>query len=351
MRSFRADSGSTVFFVAMLLPVVCLALALGVELRGYYFTTERVQQIVDDAALLGQDQMPDLSKAERLANDYLSAKIKALQGIEDPSSKVTITDESVSVTVTGKVPGTFSTVLAKLTGSKIESLALRAESEARFRPVDGVVILDRSGIGGGCGDGAFARLKEAALKTYLGLSVLSENKIGLSVTPFNSIEPSWVLPPQASCVLSSISPCVVSPHEWLGRNINTESLDKAICPINSSDLPHEFNLIADQNGSDELNPYLQVFSLLQATETFFFPRTEPFPGGAKQAAFLFTENPVLISTAVREFTESQVVVVSSISSGEKSEKVKRITLPDREDQVNAIVSVIVASTRRSYLKR
>ncbi len=111
----RRNSGQTVVLVALMLPVLLGAVALGTDVTIFYFNWVQLQKAADSAALAGANWLPDnASQATTTANQF--AQSNGVKASEIVSTTVAADDLSISITLQRTVPYYLAKVLGLTNG-------------------------------------------------------------------------------------------------------------------------------------------------------------------------------------------------------------------------------------------
>lgn len=111
----RRNSGQTVVIVALTLPVLLGAVALGTDVTIFYFNWVQLQKAADSAALAGANWLPDnASQATTTANQF--AQSNGVKASEIVSTTVAADDLSISITLRRTVPYYLAKVLGLTNG-------------------------------------------------------------------------------------------------------------------------------------------------------------------------------------------------------------------------------------------
>ena len=125
MRRLREDRGQSFAFVAIALTALVGMTAFVVDVGAWFRADRQLQSVADAAALAGAQALPyDPAKALLLAQDYA----KKNGGPTAESMKIEkdlVTNDTINVTYSDKVPGFFAKVLG------IDSVTVRANAKAR----------------------------------------------------------------------------------------------------------------------------------------------------------------------------------------------------------------------------
>src|SRR5690348_17014629 len=112
-RSFSATRvfrGQIMILLALLLPVLLGAMALGTDIAVFYFQWGTLQRAADAAALGGASQLPgNPTSAMAAARDY--AGRNGIAGGEIKSVTVSADHHSITISLTRNVPYYFGSVL------------------------------------------------------------------------------------------------------------------------------------------------------------------------------------------------------------------------------------------------
>ncbi len=111
----RKSSGQTVVIIALMLPVLLGAVALGTDVAIFYFNWVQLQKAADSAALAGANWLPDnASQATTTANQF--AQSTGVKAGEIVSTTVAADSLSISITLQRTVPYYLARVLGLTNG-------------------------------------------------------------------------------------------------------------------------------------------------------------------------------------------------------------------------------------------
>jgi Flp pilus assembly protein TadG len=125
----RSSRGQMLVIVALIIPVLLGAIALGTDVTVFYFNWMQLQKAADAAALAGANYLPDSpSTAQSTAIAY--AKSNGIKAVEIIATTVAGDDLSISVTLQRTVPYYFARALGMTAGQVTTS----ASASPQFPP-------------------------------------------------------------------------------------------------------------------------------------------------------------------------------------------------------------------------
>ena len=125
----RKNSGQTIVFVALMLPALLGAVALGTDVTIFYFNWVQLQKAADSAALAGANYLPDNpSQARTVANQL--AQSNGVKAGEIVSTAVSVDNLSITIQLQRTVPY----FLAKVLGLSNGIVTTAATATPQFPP-------------------------------------------------------------------------------------------------------------------------------------------------------------------------------------------------------------------------
>ena len=108
----KKEEGAVMVFVALLMVVLLAFTALAIDFGTAYYQRQKLQTACDAAALAGVQYLPDTTKAESVARDYLAANfnntVTASVEFLDSNQKIRVTADFKSATTFGQILGSKS---------------------------------------------------------------------------------------------------------------------------------------------------------------------------------------------------------------------------------------------------
>jgi Flp pilus assembly protein TadG len=125
----RKSSGQTLVIVALMLPVLLGAVALGTDVTMFYFNWVQLQKAADSAALAGANWLPDnASQATATANQFAQSNgVKASEIVS-----TTVTSDNLFISI--KLHRTVPYYLAKVLGLTQGIVSTSATATPQFSP-------------------------------------------------------------------------------------------------------------------------------------------------------------------------------------------------------------------------
>jgi len=131
----KEEKGSMAFFVAaIVLPLLFFLFSLSLDMSTYYTENQKLQKVLDDAALHAYRFLPYMEDAEVAAHSYL-----AQYGDLADNTDIVVTEDSVSLLSQKLSHLTF----ARLLGVDI-GIPMTAYSRSRSTPFDALLLIDRA---------------------------------------------------------------------------------------------------------------------------------------------------------------------------------------------------------------
>ena len=197
-RALSSEQGQAIVFVTLMLVILIAVVGIVVDVGMAFRTQRRLQAAADAAALAGAQKLPDSTAAEATARAY-----GASAGGTNRIGTVSV-DEGVSTACVTSIPGcrpvntvsvtedaSIPTFFSKIVGFDSFNVRVKATacSPCRSRPVDIVLVLDRTGsmcqdslgrVDPGCADLNNAK---AGIRTFLSYFDPGQARVALAVLP------------------------------------------------------------------------------------------------------------------------------------------------------------------------
>lgn len=149
-----STGATTLFFAAIILPLVFFLFTLSMDLRTYLLQRQSVQKNLDEAALYAyrflNANYKDNSKGSIQAEERVKTLLKRYPDLE-PFTTATLSSDFIQLNYSGTVPFSFARLFGGLTeGANPEnslskaSVPLYVSSRVRGTPFDTVIAIDRS---------------------------------------------------------------------------------------------------------------------------------------------------------------------------------------------------------------
>lgn len=130
----RATRGQSSILLAILLPSLVGAIALGVDVSVFYFNWAKLQRAADAAALAGAAYLPDnTAAATSAANNY--AALNSIAGSEIVLNQIAADNLSMTVQFSRDVPYYFAKVLGLSSGQVVARATAGVETAGAARNV------------------------------------------------------------------------------------------------------------------------------------------------------------------------------------------------------------------------
>jgi Putative Flp pilus-assembly TadE/G-like len=194
-RLRREEGGQVIALMVISLVAVIGIAAYVVDVGNFYRAHRELQADADAAALAAAQNLPDAAAATATAQQYsgtagdknansnltgvtTSVSTKCISGI--PCNPV----NTIVVTETATVPSIFAKVLG-IGSATITAKATAASNGGQAKPLHVMLLVDRSAsMNNSCSAGGTKlTCAQSAIKTFLGLMLPSQDKVGLALMP------------------------------------------------------------------------------------------------------------------------------------------------------------------------
>ena len=193
---WRSNRGAiSVLCVSVILPLLLVVIAVGVELQQFYGVREYVQQVVDDRVRLGIARHYPVEEVER---EIRGALVPLLPQVGSFSFASVMEPGRGEVNVRAEYRGAFGSLTGLLIGVELGAIPFAVSSDARRFHSTALIVLDRTFTDGGdgCTDVGLRERGEvvdelsAALRahgvTNIRVGVVPGVQSALSILPVNS---------------------------------------------------------------------------------------------------------------------------------------------------------------------
>ncbi|MGH7949051.1 MAG: pilus assembly protein TadG-related protein, partial [Candidatus Binataceae bacterium] len=130
----RKSSGQSSILLAILLPSLIGAIALGVDMSVFYFNWAKLQRAADAAALAGARYLPaNTASATSAANNY--ATLNSIAGSEIALNQIAGDHQSITIQLSRDVPYYFAKVLGLSSGQVVARATAGLQTAGAARKV------------------------------------------------------------------------------------------------------------------------------------------------------------------------------------------------------------------------
>jgi hypothetical protein len=191
----RQEGGQVLALTVVAIPAIIAMAAFVVDVGNYYLASRKLQAAADAAAVAGAAQLPNVAAATTTAQQYSASTGGKNAGTDVPGVTTTVTTKCITGipcnpanTIVVTETATIAPIFGGIVGIGPKTISVKSTAAMQggvAKPLHVIVLIDRSAsMNNSCSAGGTKlNCAQNAIKTFLGLMLPSQDKVGLALMP------------------------------------------------------------------------------------------------------------------------------------------------------------------------